>query len=77
MQAPTHAEIGTLIHTAIEKEIERIIEEEKEALQERVQAKVRGSIGQIAAKVLNNFTYDRVGTELVIHVQFAFPETKP
>lgn len=77
MQASVYADFGTLIHTAIEQEVARIIEAEKEELQKRVAARVRGAVGMMAAKILENFSYERVDRDLVIRVQFAFPEAKP
>lgn len=59
---------------ALRKEVEQIAQEEAHAAAQRVETRVREATGQIAAKVLNHFSFERLGNKLVIEV--VFPQAK-
>lgn len=84
MQTPPTAllsspnEIVRLLDGAIRTQINAVIDAEVDSAKVRLEKAVRGTVGSIAAKVLQNFSYMRDGRDLVIRVQFAFPEgTQP
>lgn len=58
------------IRLSIDESIEAVAEEAKA----KVVAQIRGAVGDIASRVLKNFTFERFGQELVIRVQFFFPD---
>lgn len=62
---------------AIRTKIEECIEVEADMAKDRIVGRIRGAVGEISAKVLQNFTFERFGQELVIRVKFYFPESKP
>lgn len=59
---------------AIEDQIRQIIEEETSVAQKRVADRIRSSVGSIACRVLEQLHFDRVGQDLIIRVEFAFPK---
>lgn len=69
MPIPTDS-LSSKIYRVMEAEITRIVEEEAEAAAKRVQARVRGMTGQIAARCLEHYTFERLGNQLVIRVDF-------
>jgi hypothetical protein len=77
IQPPPQEQLIGLLDEAIRQEIERVISTEIDQARDRVEKSVRGAVGAIAAKVLSNFSFERMGQDLVIRVQFAFPESKP
>ena len=64
------ADIGELLQKAIQQEVTRIIEEEVQEAPRRIQERIRGRIGQITAQVLEHFSMERQGSEIVIRVNF-------
>lgn len=68
----THG-LGQLLKGAVEIKIQEIIDEEIAATCKRVETKVRDSIGGIAARVLEHFSFERMGQDLVIRVKFEKP----
>ncbi len=64
------ANISKLIYQAIEESARKAIEEEMEGVKKRVEEKVRGQVGMIAARVLDRFSFERVGQTLRIEVNF-------
>lgn len=62
--------LGRAIHAALQKEIEKIIKEESDIAAETVKIRVRERTTYIAANVLEHFTMERMGSELVIRVKF-------
>ena len=73
---PSDTEISGLIEQALKQEIEKAIEGEIEQAQTRLQGAMRAAVGSIVTRVLQNISYIRDGRDLVIRVQFAFPESK-
>lgn len=65
-----HDNFGKLLSDAIQAKIEEAIVGAVEAAKIDVERKVRSSVGQIAANVLNHFSMEMRGTELVIRVDF-------
>lgn len=62
--------ISRAIHSALEKEIERIVKEEAGIAAETVKTRVRERTTAIASNILEHFTMERMGSELVIRVNF-------
>jgi hypothetical protein len=54
------------LETVINEEIDRVVNEAKA----RVEANIRGQVGSIAARVLEKFSFEKIGSELVIRVEF-------
>lgn len=77
MQMPQPNEFAHLLDSALRSEIDKVLGQEIEDAKARVEKAMRAAVGAIAAKVLTNFSYERMGQDLVIRVKFAFPETKP
>lgn len=63
-------DMSSHVYRAIKSEIEKIIESEAKEAAKRVETRIRESIGSIAAKVLQHFTFNQFGTELRITVDF-------
>lgn len=63
-----------VISNALKSQIERIVEEEAKEAAKRVEDRVRGSTGDIAARVLNHFSMEKYGSDIRITVHF--PEMK-
>lgn len=61
--------LNSAVTTAINEQLGAVIEEAKA----NVETRVRGAVGSIAAKILSQFSYERMGTDLLIRVHFAFP----
>lgn len=82
MQTPPTAllsspnEIVRLLDGAIRTQINAVIDAEVDSAKVRLEKAVRGTVGSIAATVLQNFSFERMGQDLVIRVKFAFPESK-
>lgn len=74
---PPPNEFARLLDSALRSEIDKVLGQEIEDAKARVEKAMRAAVGSIAAKVLTNFSYERMGQDLVIRVKFAFPETKP
>ena len=53
--------MSEIVQRAIRKEIEDIIVEEGDAAAKRVQEKVRASVGSIASRVLDYYTFEKNG----------------
>lgn len=62
--------ISRIIENAIEKEIARIIISESEEAGKRVEKSIRERVGQISASVLEKFTFQQSGHNLIITVNF-------
>lgn len=77
MQMPQPNEFARLLDGALRSEIDKVLGQEIEDAKARVEKAMRAAVGSIAAKVLTNFSYERMGQDLVIRVKFAFPESKP
>jgi len=60
------------IETVVSEEIEKVIEDAKRKVEQRV----RGEVGAIAARVLEKFSFERLGQELVIRVEFPGAKSK-
>jgi hypothetical protein len=63
-------DLAPLLREAIEKHLHDIIENEIQEVKLRLEKRVRAEIGSIAATVLERFSYERVGNELIIRVDF-------
>jgi len=63
-------EIGKLIQHTIRQEIENVLNDEVDVVSKRVEQKIRASVASISAKVLEHFSMERFGSELVIRVNF-------
>lgn len=57
------------LNDAIKTVVERAIEDEIKKVHECVVAKVRGEVGAIVTRVFSNTSFERIGRELVIHVE--------
>lgn len=69
----TNSDIRNALAPYIQKEIETAIEEEIETLHKRIEERVRGRVGSIVANVLERFSMERFGSELVIRVEINKP----
>lgn len=63
--------IADAIKNAIAKSIDLVVEDAKLS----VEKQIRGSVGDIAARVLQKFSFDRMGQDLVIRVEFPGAKT--
>lgn len=66
--------IAQQLTVAVQSAVKATLETEIEAAQARVADAIRGAVGSISAKVLQNFSFERMGNDLVIRVAFAFAE---
>lgn len=62
--------IPQTILRAIEKEIAVIVEQEAQAAAKRVELRVRENVAAISGRVLQHFSMEHRGPELVIRVNF-------
>jgi hypothetical protein len=65
--------VAGAIKRGIEDAIKQIIEKEVKEASARIESKVRESVGQITTRVLNRFTMQQMGSELVIRVDIHEP----
>jgi hypothetical protein len=54
------------LQQVIDQEIDRVVEEAKV----KVERNIRAESGSIAARVLKRFSFEKMGTDLVIRVEF-------
>jgi F0F1-type ATP synthase membrane subunit b/b' len=54
----------------IQRRINEALDQEIKAAQDRVERTIRDQVGQIAANVLQNFSMETLGPELIIRVRF-------
>jgi hypothetical protein len=63
--------IVSSIISAINQEVAKIVNEVAKEASARVEDKIRKQTGAIAASVLEYFTFERKGSELIIRVDFS------
>lgn len=61
-------DLGLLIESAIKAKISELIEEEAKATSVRLQQRVRELIPSIAGRVLERFSMEQMGRELIIKI---------
>lgn len=68
--AQRDADISELIAKKVREEIELAITEEIVLASKRIEERVRGQVGSITARVLDRFSFERIGQTLRIEVKF-------
>lgn len=63
-----------LIQHALREKIDEILALEIEQTKRRIETRIRESVGSIASRVLERFSYERVGHDLLIRVEQVFPD---
>lgn len=64
------APFAKLLQGAIQTAVEEAVKEVVDRAKAEVETKVRGQVGQIAARILEKFSFEKFGQELVIRVEF-------
>lgn len=60
---------GEGVMRALQEECAKIVEEEAEEAAKRVRDRIKGKTAQIAAKMFDHYSVERMGRDLVIRVQ--------
>lgn len=57
------------IQAGVRAEIQAIVDEETKKAQESIEARIKGEVDRIALKMMQHYSCERRGVDLVIHVK--------